>query len=648
MSGRELVILLLGFAIVAVVLRGLYVAINARRGQIKLAISKNIPQDVDLEALELAELPGGGARVVTRSLEEVNRQNSALDLAETKAKTLNLADTENHDHIPVLMDAVELSQVNTQPPIDEFYEEPYDEPAEELDEERYEEARQAVALEEQFGQQDQTEAYSAPAVEAAVDVPDNEAYAELAAQTHSVEVFNTQVSQDPSIGEDWGDKDDYERDEGGNGGEGEEDREVEAEAGERYLAQQQTEAGNGDKGDSDSALFDYDDDTQEGLDHRPIDTMSSVAPDYDDAEDDYFAKQSATDTLQDDSAQYSDDESYAEDEFEDDVDVYEETAEEEPALFDADSGADGFSMTAGERIGGNPPITAEVKQSELFDEFDEDDRGAMEKPKKRASLFSLFGRKSKELKTQPKESDDPIELIEEPVAAVEGDTEELDQQELTGAQWDEPDDVLFDEPQDEVAAEPVYQVPANEVPAYEKEEAYKEEIVDELDQKRAESSQPQAADPDAADEFEQSEVLVLNVMAKNGRVFSGDDLLHVLITSGLKFGEMNIFHKRLSKEHQGTLIFSVANMLNPGTFDLNNMDEFTTLGISFFLALPTAINNLDAFEQMLGVAQDIRDTLDGDLKDDHRNGMTAQTIEHYRQRVRDFELRRLKSVAARR
>ena len=58
MGGRELVILLLGLAIIAVVLRGLYVAISARRGQIKLAIDKNIPQDVDLEAMELAELPG--------------------------------------------------------------------------------------------------------------------------------------------------------------------------------------------------------------------------------------------------------------------------------------------------------------------------------------------------------------------------------------------------------------------------------------------------------------------------------------------------------------------------------------------------------------------------------------------------------------
>ncbi|MBL6905027.1 MAG: cell division protein ZipA [Pseudomonadales bacterium] len=648
MSGRELVILLLGFAIVAVVLRGLYVAINARRGQIKLAISKNIPQDVDLEALELAELPGGGARVVTRSLEEVNRQNSALDLAETKAKTLNLADTENHDHIPVLMDAVELSQINTQSSIDELYKEPHEEPHEE----RYEEPAQAAELENQFDQQDQVEAYSALAMDAATDSPYNEAHEEPAVQTHSVEVFNTQVSQDPSIGEGWDDEDDYERDEA----------EAEVEAGDSYAAQQQTEAEYVDEGDTDSAFFDYeDDDTQEELEseerleHRQTDTMSSVAPDYDDAEvddatEDGFVEQLATDTPQDDSAQFSDDDGYAEDEFENDVDDYEETAEaeleEEPSLFDADSSADGFSMTAGERIGGNPPITTEVEQSELFDEFDEDDRGAMEKPKKRASLFSLFGRKSKVLKKKPKEINDAIESIEEPVAAVAEEAEELVQQELASEQWDEPDDVLFDDGQDAVAAEPAYDEPDYEEPAYE-EEAYEEEIVDELDQKRAESSQPQAADPAAADEFEKSEVLVLNVTAKNGRVFTGDDLLHVLITSGLKFGEMNIFHKRLSKEHQGTVIFSVANMLNPGTFDLNNMDEFTTLGISFFLALPSAINNLDAFEQMLGVAQDIRDTLDGDLKDDHRNGMTAQTIEHYRQRVRDFELRRLKAVAAR-
>ena len=59
MSGRELIILLLGLAVVAVVLRGLFVALQSRRGQIKLAIDKNIPQNIDLEALEMSE-PGHG------------------------------------------------------------------------------------------------------------------------------------------------------------------------------------------------------------------------------------------------------------------------------------------------------------------------------------------------------------------------------------------------------------------------------------------------------------------------------------------------------------------------------------------------------------------------------------------------------------
>ena len=66
MSLRELIILLLGLAIIGIILRGLFVALQARRGQLRMAIDKNIPEDVDLDALELAELPSGGARVVRR------------------------------------------------------------------------------------------------------------------------------------------------------------------------------------------------------------------------------------------------------------------------------------------------------------------------------------------------------------------------------------------------------------------------------------------------------------------------------------------------------------------------------------------------------------------------------------------------------
>jgi cell division protein ZipA len=600
MNGRELVILLLGLAIVAVMLRGLYVAINARRGQIKLAIDKNIPQNVNLESLELAELPGGGARVVTRSLEEVNRQNNTLDRAETKAKFLNLTDAEIDGHIPVLMDAVELSQTTV---------------AREIPAQEY---QQEVEVVEDF--ESESTMVEEPVVEGAVD------YAPREQHGHGEETeeddFSTPVSHEHSIGEDW-DEDEIEA-------------EIEADFVEPQV-QQQHVVGN--EGDSVSTSLDYGGgDNEKELDEDEIksnvDTMSSIAPDYveeSEIEDEVVALTMEDEVTTDDDSYEDHVESNFDDAFSEQTELDEQELvheQEQPALFDADSSADDFSMSAGERIGVNPPSLDQANQSSLFEEIDETTEDAVELPKSR-SLFSLFGRKSKQ---RPESVDDEQHA-----------TLETAKTEIEALPEDEPGDVLFEEVPAQVDIEEF----AHEMPAV-VDQIVDEEIIDELDQKRAASLEIDLPEQKTqADEFEHSEVLVLNVTAKHGRVFAGDELLQVLITLGLKFGDMNIFHKRLSKEHQSTVIFSVANMLNPGTFDLNNMDEFATLGISFFLALPAPINNLDAFEQMLAVAQEIRDTLGGDLKDDHRNGMTGQTIEHYRQRIRDFELRRLKAVAAR-
>jgi FtsZ-interacting cell division protein ZipA len=65
MGLRELLILLLILAIVGVILRGLYVALRARRGQLRMALDKNIPQ-YDHDELLSSELPNGGARLVQR------------------------------------------------------------------------------------------------------------------------------------------------------------------------------------------------------------------------------------------------------------------------------------------------------------------------------------------------------------------------------------------------------------------------------------------------------------------------------------------------------------------------------------------------------------------------------------------------------
>ena len=57
------------------------------------------------------------------------------------------------------------------------------------------------------------------------------------------------------------------------------------------------------------------------------------------------------------------------------------------------------------------------------------------------------------------------------------------------------------------------------------------------------------------------------------------------------------------------------------------------------VALPVAMAALSG--QMADTARAIAETLNGELKDEQRSVMTRQTLEHCRQRIRDFERTRL-------
>ncbi|GAB2883384.1 cell division protein ZipA [Microbulbifer echini] len=141
------------------------------------------------------------------------------------------------------------------------------------------------------------------------------------------------------------------------------------------------------------------------------------------------------------------------------------------------------------------------------------------------------------------------------------------------------------------------------------------------------------------------EVLVINVMAPEGDFFEGNDLLRVMVASGMRFGEMNIFHYHEGGGADGAVIFSLANIVVPGVFDLAQMEEFATPGVSLFLALPVEGEAIQAFDQLLSTAYKISELLGGELKDENRSVFTAQTAEHYRQRVVEYQRRRALSQA---
>ena len=138
---------------------------------------------------------------------------------------------------------------------------------------------------------------------------------------------------------------------------------------------------------------------------------------------------------------------------------------------------------------------------------------------------------------------------------------------------------------------------------------------------------------------EHTRVFSLNVVARSEQGFSGADILQALLGYGLRFGDMDFFH--FSEVQSGTskIQFSVANMMQPGVFDIDRMDHLQTQGLMFFLTLPGPEDMSAAFDEMLATAQALAETLDGNVLDDTRSVMTKQYIEATRQTIREFATR---------
>ncbi|WP_375750832.1 cell division protein ZipA [Vibrio sp. HN007] len=154
----------------------------------------------------------------------------------------------------------------------------------------------------------------------------------------------------------------------------------------------------------------------------------------------------------------------------------------------------------------------------------------------------------------------------------------------------------------------------------------------------AESSEP--LEPQEAQQEEpEMEVLVLNVHTSGDVPFVGTKLFDSMEQNGLKYGEMDIFHRHNDLSGAGKVLFSVANMMQPGTLKHDDPDTFTTMGISFFMTLPCFGEADQNFKLMLRTAQQIADDLGGNVLDDQRNLMTPDRLADYRSQIRAFNER---------
>ncbi len=144
-------------------------------------------------------------------------------------------------------------------------------------------------------------------------------------------------------------------------------------------------------------------------------------------------------------------------------------------------------------------------------------------------------------------------------------------------------------------------------------------------------------EPEVAEEAplgDPQDVLVLHVVAKEGEALNGAELLPSLLTLNFKFGDMDIFHRHEDNAGTGKVLFSLANMVKPGVFNPDEMEQFTTQGIVLFMTLPCYGDPLMNFSIMLNSAHQLADDLGGEVLDGGRGAWSEQTKQSYLQRIR--------------
>ncbi|UAL45210.1 cell division protein ZipA [Shewanella inventionis] len=138
----------------------------------------------------------------------------------------------------------------------------------------------------------------------------------------------------------------------------------------------------------------------------------------------------------------------------------------------------------------------------------------------------------------------------------------------------------------------------------------------------------------ANDPVEPTDVLVLHIVAKQGQQIHGAELLPSLLSLNFKFGDMDIFHRHIDNAGNGNVLFSLANMLKPGVFDPDNMEQFVTQGVVLFMTLPAFGDPIMNFTIMLNSAYQIADDLDAEILDGQRQPWSDAIKKDYLRRVK--------------
>ncbi len=134
-------------------------------------------------------------------------------------------------------------------------------------------------------------------------------------------------------------------------------------------------------------------------------------------------------------------------------------------------------------------------------------------------------------------------------------------------------------------------------------------------------------------EKKEPQIFVILVMS-TGQAFSMREINHALLGVGLTFNKNQIYVKC---DNMNNTIIKVANLMEPGTFPVDDVEHYTTCGVAMILELPCSVKAPAAMHDLIMMARKISQRLQGRLYNMERQLLKESDLQSMRDEAVKYE-----------
>jgi cell division protein ZipA len=139
------------------------------------------------------------------------------------------------------------------------------------------------------------------------------------------------------------------------------------------------------------------------------------------------------------------------------------------------------------------------------------------------------------------------------------------------------------------------------------------------------------------DEISPEKIITLRFVPKKNEELNLEQIVLALRNAGLQRGKYGIFHYFLDQDADNKEAeFSVANLIEPGSFDLTDIKGNVIPGMTFFMELPGQGDPVARFDRMVSIARHLKQILAAELLDEEGSYWSIQRERYIREEIIEY------------